>query len=74
MVQGGYRGAANCELAGKLGLERYAECFADNRIDVGVLTSPTDYFPVKHMQMTRFNGEKIEPSVRSTMEPSLVTD
>jgi ribosomal protein L29 len=42
MVQGGYRGAANCELAGKLGLERYAECFADNRIDVGVLPHLTD--------------------------------
>ena len=27
---------------------------------VKINTSPTDYFPVKHMQMTRFNGETIE--------------
>jgi branched-chain amino acid transport system substrate-binding protein len=28
---------------------------------IKINTSPTDYFPVKHMQMTRFNGENIEP-------------
>jgi branched-chain amino acid transport system substrate-binding protein len=27
---------------------------------IKINTSPTDYFPVKHMQMTRFNGESIE--------------
>ena len=27
---------------------------------IKINTSPTDYFPVKHMQMTRFNGETIE--------------
>jgi len=27
---------------------------------IKINTSPTDYFPVKHMQMTRFNGENIE--------------
>jgi branched-chain amino acid transport system substrate-binding protein len=27
---------------------------------IRINTSPTDYFPVKHMQMTRFNGETIE--------------
>ena len=27
---------------------------------IRINTSPTDYFPVKHMQMTRFNGESIE--------------
>jgi len=27
---------------------------------IKINTSPTDYFPVKHMQITRFNGESIE--------------
>ena len=27
---------------------------------IKISTSPTDYFPVKQMQMTRFNGETIE--------------
>jgi branched-chain amino acid transport system substrate-binding protein len=27
---------------------------------IRINTSPTDYFPVKHMQITRFNGESIE--------------
>ena len=27
---------------------------------IRINTGPTDYFPVKHMQMTRFNGETIE--------------
>jgi branched-chain amino acid transport system substrate-binding protein len=27
---------------------------------IKINTGPTDYFPIKHMQMTRFNGENIE--------------